>query len=134
MDSPDAEVAWLRLRDRHGDLGLVGVGIIRRLDDELWVIDTFLMSCRVMGRHVEDAFLSYLAELAIAAGAMRLRGVYRETRKNAPVRDFYSQRGFVEIGSDADDERAFEAGLHSDAFRWPAAIQRVPQENPRGSR
>ena len=91
-------MAWLRLADRYGDSGLVCVGILRAVDDDTWEIDTLLMSCRVMGRQVEHAFLSYLGELASSAGARRLRGIFRPTAKNAPVQDFYSVHGFADTG------------------------------------
>jgi FkbH-like protein len=135
VDSPDAAVAWLRLADRYGDLGLVCVGIIHRLDvpptervdAPTWVIDTLLMSCRVMGRQVEHAFLSYLAELARAGGAARLRGVYRPTAKNTPVRDFFEQHGFTSLGgnNDPEGERQYELSLSADALAWPAVIRRI---------
>jgi len=124
--SPDAAVAWLRLADRYGDLGLVCVGIIERLDSECWEIDTLLMSCRVMGRHVEDAFLSYLAELARAGGARRLRGVLRPTAKNTPVQNFYPDHGFTELARDAE-ERSYLAELADRAFAWPMVIGRIAQ-------
>jgi FkbH-like protein len=127
MDSPTAAVTWLRLRDRYGDLGLVCVGIIDRLDGESWVVDTLLMSCRVMGRQVEDAFLAYLAELARTAGAKRLRGIYRPTAKNSPVKDFYSERDFVDLGGDA--EHVYEADLLNSRFAWPAVIARAGEQH-----
>ncbi len=126
MDSPDAAVAWLRLKDRYGDLGLVCVGIVERLDNETWAVDTLLMSCRVMGRHVEDAFLSYLAELARAGGARRLRGIFRRTAKNTPVLEFYSQRGFAQLSSDG--EQVYEAEVSERAFAWPEVIRRVSSQ------
>jgi FkbH-like protein len=130
VDSPDAAVAWLRLADRYGDLGLVCVGIIHRLDGRVdgptWVIDTLLMSCRVMGRQVEHAFLSYLAELARDCGAKRLRGVYLPTAKNTPVRDFFQQHGFTSVGgSESEGERQFELSLSAGELAWPAAIRRA---------
>ncbi|HEX4143243.1 MAG TPA: HAD-IIIC family phosphatase [Pirellulales bacterium] len=131
--SPDAAVAWLRLADRYGDLGLVCAGIIQRLDDDCWVIDTLLMSCRVMGRHVEDAFLSYLAELARAAGARRLRGVFRPTAKNTPVQNFYPDHGFTELTRNTE-EHSYLAEIDDRAFAWPMVIGRAspePQENVR---
>ncbi len=119
----DARVAWLRLRDRYGDLGLVCVGIIEKLDERAWVVDTLLMSCRVMGRQVEDAFLSYLAGEARDAGAQTLCGVFRRTPKNTPVKDFYQTKGFKPVGG--EEEQRFEAELTNDAFPWPDVICRV---------
>ncbi len=133
-DSPDTAIAWLRLSDRFGDLGLVCVGIVRRLNSEAWEVDTLLMSCRVMGRQVEDAFLSYLAELARARGGRRLRGVYRPTPKNSPVREFYPQHEFTEVGDDQvgnGGERVYDADLTVHEFAWPEVISRAagqPQE------
>ncbi len=123
MTSPEAAVAWLRLSDRYGDLGLVCVGVVRRLDDETWTIDTLLMSCRVMGRQVEDAFLSYLAELARERGAQRLRGEYSPTAKNKPVQQFYPQHGFEPQATGEVDY--FEALLSPAAFAWPETIHRI---------
>jgi FkbH-like protein len=125
-DSPDAAVAWLRLADRYGDLGLVCVGIIERLDEETWVVDTLLMSCRVMGRHVEEAFLAYLGELARAGGAARLRGLFSSTAKNKPVERFYEEHGFVAVPGSAGQ---YEIELADGALAWPTAIRRAGQPN-----
>jgi FkbH-like protein len=82
-----------RVMDRFGDNGVVGVTIVRR-DGLVMEIDTFLLSCRVMGRGVETAILSFLATLASQDGLQRLRGWYLPTEKNAPVKDCYRQHGF----------------------------------------
>ena len=132
MDSPRAAVAWLRLADRYGDSGLVCVGILRALDDDTWEIDTLLMSCRVMGRQVEHAFLSYLGELARNEGARRLRGLFRPTAKNSPVKDFYNVHGFVDLGG--QQERQYEIELTEGALPWPAVIHRVEQPNKENAR
>jgi FkbH-like protein len=126
--SPHAAVRWLRLRDRFGDLGLVCVGIVRAADDDpdVWEIDTLLMSCRVMGRQVEDAFLSDLRTAAAAGGARHLRGVYRPTARNHMVANFYLQHGFVET-SRADDRVCYELPVTPAALPWPEVIQRAEQ-------
>jgi FkbH-like protein len=126
-ESADAAVAWLRLADRYGDLGLVCVGAVVRENDETWAIDTLLMSCRVMGRRVEDAFLSYLAELARAGGARQLRGVFRPTAKNTPVKTFYPDHGFVEQDG-GPEERSYLASLSDGALAWPEVISRASIE------
>jgi len=85
----------LRVRDRFGDNGLVGVAITHH-QGESYEIDTFLLSCRVIGRTVETAFLSFLADHARKLGAKRIAGWFLPTKKNAPARDFYSTHGFTE--------------------------------------
>ena len=83
----------IRVRDRFGDHGLVGVAISHDEGDQCEV-DTFLLSCRVIGRTVETALLAHLAESAAQRGRNRLVGRFLPTKKNAPARDFYPQHGF----------------------------------------
>ena len=92
-DRPGWQVLSIRVRDRFGDHGLVGVAISHE-HDEVCEIDTFLLSCRVIGRTVETALLSYLACAASEHGRQRLIGRFIPTRKNAPASDFYSTHGF----------------------------------------
>ncbi len=85
----------LRLADIYGDNGIVGLVIGQltpRFDLE---IDLWLMSCRVLGREVEQATLNLLAARAIALGCQRLYGTYIPTEKNGMVRDLYSKLGFT---------------------------------------
>jgi FkbH-like protein len=92
-----ARRGWLvvsaRVRDRFGDQGLVGVAITHDERDTC-EIDTFLLSCRVIGRTVETAFLSALAKGARARACSRLSGYFLPTKKNAPAQNFYPQHGF----------------------------------------
>jgi FkbH-like protein len=90
---PGWQVLSLKVRDRFGDHGLVGVAITRD-QAETCEIETFLLSCRVIGRTVETALLSHLARGAAARGRQRLTGRFIPTRKNAPARDFYARHGF----------------------------------------
>lgn len=91
--STDYEVYCARVRDRFGDHGLVGTAIIAH-EGATWIIDTLLLSCRVLGRGVETAFLSALASTARDSGARVLRGLYVPTAKNTPARGFYTRHGF----------------------------------------
>jgi FkbH-like protein len=90
----EATVYTARVRDRFGDNGLVGVAIVHCRGDEC-EIDTLLLSCRVMGRTVETAFLATIAEEARDAGHRTLSGWYRPTAKNAVVEDLYRSHGFI---------------------------------------
>lgn len=96
---PGWHVSTLRVRDRYGDNGLVGVAIVQACDS-VWEIDTFLLSCRVIGRTVETALLAQLAAQAREHGARELRGRFIPTKKNIPASDFYSRHGFTLLESD----------------------------------
>jgi FkbH-like protein len=87
----------VRLADRFGDHGLISVIIADKAADT-WSIDTWLMSCRVLGRRVQEAALAALVDAARAAGAHRLVGTWLPSAKNAMVRDHYARLGFVAAG------------------------------------
>ena len=89
----ECQVLSIKVRDRFGDHGLVGVAITHDAG-ETCEIDVFLLSCRVIGRSVETALLSHLAQGAASRGRVRLSGRFLPTKKNAPARDFYAQHGF----------------------------------------
>ena len=99
-DDPDAIVMAVRMRDRFGDYGLVGV-VIAVPDDgsgsKTLSIDTWLMSCRVLGRRVEEAVLAELAREARAAGASELIGRFIPSEKNMMVAKHYEKLGFEKI-------------------------------------
>ena len=97
-DSPGALALSLRLTDKFGDNGLISV-VLARADaawasDELF-IETWLMSCRVLGRQAEQAALQALAQYATNAGYRALIGEYRPSERNAMVAEHYPQLGFV---------------------------------------
>jgi FkbH-like protein len=91
---PEWNIVSIKVRDRFGDHGLVGVAITHDSGEEC-VVDVFLLSCRVIGRTVETALLAHLAQSAAQRGRKRLAGWFLPTKKNAPARDFYEQHGFV---------------------------------------
>jgi FkbH-like protein len=94
-----------RLTDRFGDNGIISVTAIARDTADDARIDLWLMSCRVLGRKVEETILADLAARARALGARRLIGEYIPTPKNALVRDLYPRLGFTEIGRSGDGVR-----------------------------
>ena len=115
LDSPDTCVYVLRYGDRFGDAGLVGLAIVRTQEQD-WLIDSLLLSCRVIGRTVEQALLIYLARQAHKAGAERLLGEYIPTAKNALVKDFYPSRGFEQITT------------HDGAIQFQTNIEKLPTD------
>lgn len=122
MADDDAwDVRWMRLRDRYGDSGLIGVTIVNYAGD-VASIDSFLMSCRVMNRAVEQAMLSDIIERAIERGCETLRGEYIATDRNTVVRDFFVENGFSAV----EGTTRFDLGLTDAAVLpdWPEAIVR----------
>jgi FkbH-like protein len=92
-----------RLTDRFGDNGIISVVAVARDSADDARIDLWLMSCRVLGRKVEEAIIADLAACARTVGASRLVGEYRPTAKNALVRELYPRLGFSEIGRDGEN-------------------------------
>lgn len=108
--TPGAIALSLRLQDKFGDNGLISVVLARPCpslaSDEL-LIDTWLMSCRVLGRQVEEATLQVLARRASEAGYRALVGEYRPTERNAMVAEHYPRLGFTQQPSAAASAATF---------------------------
>jgi FkbH-like protein len=96
----------VRISDRFGESGLTGV--LSAFPDaggsecREYRIDTWLMSCRVMGRTIERAMLAHLVNWLQSLGASRLLGEYLPTAKNSVVAELFLDLGFDEVG-EADD-------------------------------
>jgi len=85
------------LEDKFGDHGLVGLAILRAHDKETAFIDTWIMSCRVLKRGMEEFMVNQVGEEARRRGFKRLLGEYIPTAKNGMVKDFYGQMGFQRL-------------------------------------
>jgi len=116
----DAECLIVNLRDRFGDYGLVGVIIFSAVDGIL--VDTFLLSCRALGKGVEHRLLSKLGEIAMQRGLSGVEVRYLQTKKNRPALEFLESVG-------ADLKETIDGGF---LFKFPAvyaaAIEYRPQE------
>ena len=92
---------WFRLRDRLGDSGIIGVIVALADGDDAWRIDTLLMSCRVMGRGMEQFMVQTLVAEAKKRRIDKLVGSYCRTPKNSIVADFYTTIGFQQFSATA---------------------------------
>jgi len=101
MADKDTVTFQIRLTDKYGDNGMIAVVIAKPSPrpGEL-MIDTWLMSCRVLGRQVEQATLNLLVDEARRRGYRAVIGEFRPTEKNGLVRDHYAKLGFEEDGTD----------------------------------
>jgi len=96
LDSP--AIVWsLRLSDRFADEGIVGVLILRESDPGTWNVDTLLLSCRVIGRTIEQAFVAYACRYLKGRGAKALIGEYLPTQRNGLAANVYRDLAFEEI-------------------------------------
>jgi HAD-superfamily phosphatase, subfamily IIIC/FkbH-like domain len=86
--------AWTK--DKFGDNGLVWVAIVR-IEGTVATFDTVLMSCRVMGRLVEQAAMACAETDLFGLGVRELRGEYVPTPKNVPAKDFYDKLGYERL-------------------------------------
>jgi FkbH-like protein len=103
-----------RLLDRFGDNGIIALVIGNLTDDGALLLDTWLMSCRVLGRQVEAATLNVVVRRARKMGATSLLGVFRPSAKNAMVSDHYPKLGFEPYGA-ANGETTWRLSL--DAYK-----------------
>ena len=104
-DEPTSMVVTAHAGDRFGDQGLVSFVVIRGDEIVDWV-----MSCRVMGRGVEDRVAQEVERIAKGHGLARLRAGWRDSGKNAPVMELFDRLGFVLTGSE-EGERRYERVL-----------------------
>ena len=100
---PDNVIYVVCSSDKYGDNGLISVIILRGSNSDMR-IDTFLMSCRVMGRKLENVIIN---EVASRYAGKKIVGEYIPTAKNAPVKELYDRLGFEKV-SDEDGHKFYE--------------------------
>lgn len=98
--------------DRFGDSGITGCVIVKPSvvaphQEEEYAIDTFLLSCRILGKGIEKAFLTSVLSLLRNRGIKSIRGEYIPTAKNAQVADFYDHCGFRCVKDNVDGSKSY---------------------------
>ena len=117
------------LSDRFGEHGTVGVMLCVPDGNGAWLIDTWLLSCRVLGRTLERFMLDRAVEAARAAGVSRLIGVYRPTKKNGLVADLFDRLGFV-LQDGGPEERRYELAIPLAESPYSTLIAPVQPRSP----
>jgi FkbH-like protein len=102
LQDPNWLARSITLRDRFGDNGLISV-LLAKTESDTLLIDTWLMSCRVLKRGVERLLLNSIVEQARERGLKRIVGEFIPTPKNALVRDHYQSLGFTQIDADSGE-------------------------------
>lgn len=97
-DDDEYIVRCVQVEDKFGDNGITGVFIVNKTSPKEWFIDTFLLSCRVMGREVEKAILGYIINQAKENNVELIKTQFIPTQKNKPIEDFLPNCGFKQDG------------------------------------
>jgi FkbH-like protein len=118
---PHGDVFAIRVRDTLGDAGVVGV-VVARYEADTAVVDSFLLSCRVIGRGVEGALLAELGRRARAHGCTRLDGEFIPTDRNAPARELFDKHGFAVVEDLGGGHRRYRYDLADGGPAAPAWI------------
>jgi FkbH-like protein len=119
MDSGNADVFSVHVADKFGDSGLTGVVIVVYEKSETAVVDTFLLSCRVLGRGVEISFWDSVMDAARTRRCRTFATEYLPTAKNPQVRDFWDRLGLTLVAEDPSGRRTYQVDL--------STVQIVPQ-------
>ena len=89
----------IKVEDKFGDLGITGIAILK-IDGEEAIIDSFMLSCRILGRKIENEFLKFIMNIAFEKGFKIIKSSYIKTPKNVQTENFYKDFGFDVISSD----------------------------------
>ena len=119
---PDCFTLQVRLADIFGDNGMISVVICRRRSST-WYIDTWLMSCRVLGRQVERMVLREVLYHAARRGISKLVGVYRPTDRNKLVEDHYAKLGFTRVARQDDGSTEWELTTDTEIPPAPMLVE-----------
>jgi len=91
----NAYAKTFNLKDKFGDMGIVGILLAKEVEDSTLEIDTFLLSCRALGRTLEQFVMTNLFEFAKEKNFKKIRGVYIPTAKNSQTKDVFEKIGFT---------------------------------------
>jgi len=119
-ESDNFLVASIKVEDKFGDNGITGTAIVEKEDDK-WRIDTFLLSCRVIGRRIEETLLAYILKEAKKEDVKVLIGDFISTKKNAPARDFYKNQGF-KLTNETENRQNWEFDIAKE-YPYPDFIE-----------
>lgn len=115
LEDKDYEVFLYRVEDCFGDYGIVSASVLDYHKEP--AVMEFTMSCRVMGKNIENAVIEQMEQSARERGYDKLTGIYKPTEKNAPVRDLYPDLGYQKVKVCADGSVLYEMDLGRNAER-----------------
>ncbi len=91
-------IGCVQVEDKFGDNGITGAFIVQKDGVNEWILDTFLLSCRVMGREIEKSILGYIIKKANENNVKKIKAEFIPTQKNKPIENFLPDCGFKKNG------------------------------------
>lgn len=102
----------LKVKDKFGEYGLTGLSILKIHEKKVEIIE-FLLSCRILGRMLEDVLLNEIIKICIdMLGSTSILAKYIKTQKNEQVMKFYDDRGFQCVYSD-ESRKEYSLGIEA---------------------
>lgn len=116
MKNANSKVLAFGLADKFGDYGITGVSILKiKPENSFANIDSFLMSCRILGRNAETVFFDYMMQLLKSEKVHTVESKFAKTEKNSQVESFYDTLGFKILNS-TEEEKSYRLDLDSYSF------------------
>lgn len=110
IESEEYDVYVASVEDKFGDSGKTAVLVIRREAEQV-EIDSFLMSCRIMGRFIEDMIIDFIERKYRYQGFKQITAAYLKTKKNLPVANLFERLGYVLLEQDEDGNKRYRLSL-----------------------
>jgi FkbH-like protein len=112
MIDENSDIFSFSLKDKFGEYGITGLCILKKQNSFCCEVDTFLMSCRIIGRMVEFAFFNFLIDLLKNSSYKTIKAKFLTTQKNSQVEDFYEKLGF-RISNNEEAQKNYEMDIAS---------------------
>ena len=123
MQSNESEVITLKAEDKFGAYGLIGVAILR-FKENFCKIDTFLMSCRAIGRGLEEILFNECIKQVKAKEVNVVHGLFSKTEKNMQVKSFFEDHGFS-IKKRDTNHKLYYCDINNINISLPAHIKEI---------
>ena len=101
LQSDNSIIMCINVRDKFGEQGITGLTIIN-VEKKVASIDTFLLSCRILGKGIENEFLMYILAELKKMGFEKVKGLYIKSKKNIQTKDFYLNNRFKIVKNNED--------------------------------
>lgn len=113
LNSDRTEIFLMSAEDKYGDYGITGAVILEKIDKHNLMVQNYLLSCRVLGRGIEDTFLTSLMIELSHKGFKRVKINFKESAKNMPALDYAKK---FHANNEVDIDMFAQAGLKNSAL------------------